>query len=194
MKINSISSGSHFFVIPFIYTQEYFLFVLCLVYVFNWFQHKFNIDLDSDLVFKLDNWTHSLLAPPKKKVQLTALNLPADTDSKVLEYLDFFDIMNLSRVNRRLYYSTHRDESELVQTDQNVKSIMHICSPNHEKNDWDPLRRLKLTQGSKIFGSNYHHNLVVQDLHLYDYKELRQMGDESSIVIQTYDYLSLIHI
>ena len=81
----------------------------------NWFQYKFNIDLDSDLVFKLDNWTHSLLAP--KKVQLTALNLPADTDSKVLEYLDFFDIMNLSRVNRRLYYSTHRDESELVQTE-----------------------------------------------------------------------------
>ena len=48
----------------------------------------------------------------------------------------------------------------------------------------DTLQKLKLTQGSKIFGSNYHHNLVVQDLHLYDYKELRQMGDESSIVIQ----------
>ena len=55
----------------------------------------------------------------------------------------------------------------------------------------DTLQKLKLTQGSKIFGSNYHHNLVVQDLHLYDYKELRQMGDESSIVIQTYDYNEL---
>ena len=132
-----------------------------------------------------------MVAQPKEKMQLTALNLPADTDSKVLEYLDFFDIMNLSRVNRRLYYSTHRDESKLVQTDQNVKSIMHICSPQKKKNAMDTLQKLKQTQGSKIFGSNYHHNLVVQDWHLYDYKELRQMGDESSIVIQTYDYNEL---
>jgi hypothetical protein len=45
--------------------------------------------------------------------------------------------------------------------------------------DWDPLRRLKLTQGSKIFGSNYHHNLVVQDLHLYDYNVIQALKNDS---------------
>ena len=86
------------------------------------------IDVSDDIIYKLDNPRKFIPALRPKQMTLSALDsLPKDLNDKVLGYLDSLDILKMSRVCTRLYYTIHTDEGELACTDTKMqRPIMHV--------------------------------------------------------------------
>ena len=137
------------------------------------------IDISDDIIYKLDNPRKFIPDFRRKKMTVSALvSLPADLNDTVLGYLDLFDIMKTSRVCTELYHTIHTDEGELACTDTKMqRPIMHVCSPRKNKDVMDMLLNLRTAHGRKEYGKCYEHMLVVQDSHLYRWKDRKTIGD-----------------
>ena len=131
------------------------------------------IDISDDIIYKLDNPRKFIPAFRRKKMTLSALySLPKDLNDKVLGYLDSLDILKMSRVCTRLYYTIHTDEGELACTDTKMqRPIVHVCSRRKNSDVMDILLNLQAAHRTKEYGKRYEHMLVVQDSHLYHCKD-----------------------